>query len=992
MKKRILWLRYLFLFFAFASARLAFGQEITITGKVTDAADGSSIPGVTILVKTTTTGTVTDIDGKFSIKVHTGAVLEFSFLGYLSQEITVTDNSPINVSLATTAKSLNEVVVIGYGKVKKQDLTGAVTAIDKKDFAVGSISSPEQLIIGKIAGVQVTTLGGAPGGDAIITIRGRSSIKADNSPLIVIDGVPIDYGSVAGVRGPLGMLNPNDIETWTVLKDASATAIYGSRASNGVILITTKKGKGGTKKFGVEYNGSISLSSMPKLVSVFDGDQFRALVNSKYPNRPDVDTLLGKSNTNWQKQIFNRAVSTDHNLSFYGGPKYLPFRASIGYLYQDGALMTDNMKRATVGLNLNPSLFDDHLKINVNAKYMNIANRFADNGAIPDAISFDPTQPVLAKNNYGGYWAWIQKDGTPVNQATTNPVALLALKHDQATANRFLGNITLDYKLHFFPDLRVNLNLGTDYTKSNGTQTVPTEATYTFLDKGVDNKYDQTSKNSLLDFYLNYLKDVKSIRSKFDVTAGYSWQKFYVENNSYNNNVPHDSLHANTIQHKKQYFLVSLFGRFNYTLFDRYLLTATLRDDGSSKFAKNKKYGLFPSAAIAWKINDEVFLRNSKVVSQLKLRVGWGMTGQQNILENWYPSLPLYTISDKYTQYQFGNVWYYSLRPEGYDPNIQWEESATWNFGLDYGFLNDRITGAIEYYSRKTTNLINYIAVPAGTNLSNYIFTNIGDMTSSGIEFSINAKLIVTKDWRWEAGFNTSFLKNKITKLTFSSDSTYLGQATGGISGGVGNTVQMNSVDYPLNSFFVFQQVYNANGDPIEGLYVDRNHDGKITDADRYHYKSPDPDETFGVSTSLSYKKWSLVASGHAAIGNYMYDNNEANRGVWANLFRPEGPYLGNVATSVETTNFTNQQYLSDYYVKNASYFKLDYLALSYHFGNLAKNTADLTLSFTVNNVFTITKYKGIDPEINQGSSANGIDNNLYPRSRVYVVGVNILF
>jgi TonB-linked SusC/RagA family outer membrane protein len=466
---------------------------------------------------------------------------------------------------------------------------------------------------------------------------------------------------------------------------------------------------------------------------------------------------------------------------------------------------------------------------------------------------------------------------------------------------------------------------------------------------------------------------------------------FFVENNDYDNNVPHDTAHQNTIQHKKQYYLVSFYGRFNYTLLDRYLLTFTLRDDGSSKFASNHKWGLFPSIALAWKINDESFLKNSKVLSQLKFRVGWGKTGQQNIVDNWYPSLPIYTMGDKYTMYQFGNIWYVTLRPEGYDPNIKWEESTTTNVGFDFGFLHDRITGTIDYYYRKNTDMINYIPVPAGTNLSNYITTNVGDMENSGVELGLEGKPVVTKDWSWNLGVNATFNKNKITKLTVSDDPSYPGVLVGGISGGVGNTVQIQSVGYPMYSFYVFQQVYDKNGKPIEGLYVDRNGDGKITDADRYHYKSANPDAIYGVFTTLNYKKWMLAMAGHASVGNYIYDNIAANRGVYNNLFRPEGPYLGNVATSVNDVNFTNQQYLSDYYVKNASFFKMDYITLSYSFGNLIKNTANLRVSLTVNNVFMITKYTGIDPEVNLGTSV-GIDNNVYPRSRAFVLGVNLLF
>jgi len=993
MKKRVLWLRYLIIFFAMATASLTHAQEITVSGKVTDATDGSLLPGVTIVVKSTTTGTVTDADGKYSIKVKKDAVLVFSYVGYMSQEITVTDQKTVDVALAFSTQKLNEVVVIGYGTVKKQDATGAVTAIDSKDFNQGAISSPQQQIIGKIAGVQVTTTGGAPGGDAVIRIRGGSSINASNDPLVIIDGVAMDNAATSGARSTLGMLNPDDIETYTVLKDASATAIYGSRASNGVIIITTKKGVSGAKKISLEYTGNISLSTVPKMISVYNGDDFRALVLKRYPNNPAVDTLLGTANTNWQKEIYRSAVGTDHNLALTGAISTMPYRLSLGYTYQDGTLLKDNMDRTTIGLTLNPTFFKNYLKINVNAKYMNENNQFADQSAIGDAISFDPTKPVTAGGVYGlynYYWAWLQPNTLPVTTATNNPVAKLNETQNTSIVNRFLGNIQFDYKLHFFPDMRVNLNLGMDYSKSKGEDYVPTYATWDYFNGGIDNTYDQKKQNTLLDFYLNYVKDVKSIHSKFDAMAGYSWQHFYVDAHSYNNNVNHDSAKYSYYPVKQEIYLISFYGRLNYSLYNRYLLTATLRDDGSSRFSSSNRWGLFPSVALGWKINDEKFLRDSKVISQLKLRLGWGETGQQDISSNWYPYIPIYQLSDGHTQYQFGNSWYYTLRPNSYDPNIKWETTATSNVGIDIGFLKDRITASADYFYKNTTNMINYIPVPAGTNLSNYVWTNVGSMNNRGFEFTVDAKPIVTKDWVWDIGANATTYKNKVTKLNISDDPNYPGVMVGAISGGVGNTVQIDKVDYPVNSFYVYQQVYDKNGQPIEGLYVDRNHDGKITDADRYCYKSPNPTVTFGINTRLSYKKWTLAASGHADVGNYMYNNVEANQGVYANIYRGNGPWLGNLTTNVTNTGFYNNQYLSDYYVQNASFFKLDYLSLAYNFGNLVKNTLNLRLSFTVNNVFTITNYKGLDPEVNLGSTS-GIDNNMYPRSRVYTLGVNLI-
>jgi iron complex outermembrane receptor protein len=980
MKKQTKLLRVLLLLLSWAVTSFAIAQDVKITGKITDASDNSTLPGVTIVVKGTTTGTVTDLDGKYALTVNPGSTLVFSFVGYTTQEVVVGAQRTINIALQPAVTGLSEVVVIGYGQIKKGDATGAVAAINTKDFNKGAIASPQQLMVGKVAGVTVTTAGGAPGGDATIRIRGGSSLNASNDPLIVIDGVPVDNTSVSGVRSPLSMVNPNDIEKIDILKDASATAIFGSRASNGVIMITTKKGKAG-EQMHVEYNGNLSYYTIPKMIDVLSADQFIALENEKFPN---YTSMLGTATTDWQKEIYQNAFSTDHNVSVTGQYKTMPYRVSAGYMWQDGILKTDNMKRTTLGVSLNPTFMDDHLKVNLNGKYMFVHNRFADNGAINQALQFDPTKPVTADNEYGGYWAWLQDNGDPVDQATKNPVATLMLKDDEADALRFLGNAQFDYKFHFLPDLRANLNIGYDYSGSDGTVFVPKYATLNYNDGGIDRVYAQKKENTVLDFYLNYVKDVKSIASKFDLMGGYSWQHFYIWNDTYNNNVDHTD--PSTVIDGNEYYLVSFFGRLNYSLLNRYLLTFTLRDDGSSRFAPDNRWGLFPSAAFGWKINEESFLKNVKQITQLKLRVGWGVTGQQDV-NSYYPYLPSYTLGDQYSSYLLGNTYYYTYRPEEYDANIKWEETETRNIALDFGFFNDRITGSVEYYERYTTDLLNRIPVPAGTNLSNYVTTNIGDMETKGWEFSFVTRPVTKQNFSWEIGANLTMNQNKITKLTQTDDPTYLGILTGNIAGGVGNTIQVHSVGYPMNSYFVYHQVYDQDGVPIEGLYVDVNNDGLINDSDRYRFKSPYADYIIGVSTTVSYKKFDLSCSGRANIGNYVYDNVNSENGVYQRLYRSEGPYLSNIAASVFDVDFTAPQYLSDYFIKNASFFKMDYISLSYLVGNLYKNTANLRLSFTVNNAFTITKYKGIDPEI-----FSGIDNQVYPRPRVFVLGVNVLF
>jgi TonB-dependent starch-binding outer membrane protein SusC len=1012
-----------------------YAQSGVVSGVVTDAGDGATLPGATVVVKGSMQGTVTDIDGKYSISVEPNTIIVFSFIGYESQEILVQPGSTVNVSLVTELTALEEFVVIGYGVQKREDATGSVIAVDEKSFNRGNIVSPTELVAGKIAGVQITSGGGAPGDGATIRIRGGSSLSASNDPLIVIDGVPVDNEGISGMRNPLNTINPNDIETFTVLKDASATAIYGSRASNGVVIITTKKGTK-DKPLTIGYTGNFSLSTPIKTIDVLSADQFRKEINDRFPNQTG---LLGDASTNWQDEIYQNAFGMDHNLNFTGGYKNIPYRFSIGYSDQDGILKTDNLQRTTLSANLNPTFFDDHLTVNLSAKYVNVQNQFADRGAIGAAVQYDPTKPIdsdvifnpyytddidgdgtadtvlMPQTDFGGYYAWIQSNGTdiPVEQGSANPVALLNLRDDQSDVNRFIGNVQLDYKFHFLPDLRANLNLGYDYSKSSGDVIVPDFAPWSYNPingGGTLNYYEQEKKNELLDFYLNYVKNVESIKSRFDLMAGYSWQHFYRSNYSVNGNYSRDftidpvdgrpgvfsknffgepkrTFGIDTVNAPTESYLVSFFGRLNYTFNEKYLLTFTLRNDGTSRFSPDTRWGLFPSAAFAWKILDEPWMQSLDVLSQLKFRLGWGVTGQQNIGQGDYPYLPRYTQSNQFAQYQLGNQWYFTLRPEGYDYNIKWEETTTLNFGLDFGFANDRVYGSIDYYKRETKDLINFIPVPAGTNLTNFILTNIGNLENEGLEFAITTRPVSTDDMFWELGFNATFNRNEITKLTATDDPDYLGVETGGISGGVGNNIQMHSVGQPASSFFVYEQVYDVDGLPIQGMYVDRNGDGEITAADRYHFKKPAPDVFLGINSSFSYKNWDFSFAGRANIGNYVYNNVASENGVFERLYRPEGPYLGNITTSVYETNFINPQYLSDHFIVDGSFFRMDNISLSYLFPGVINGRADLRISATVNNAFIITDYDGIDPEI-----SNGIDNRLYPRPRTYVLGLNLQF
>lgn len=970
MKKQIsTLLSLLFLGILFSGAVSA--QGIRVTGKVTDAKDGSALIGVTIQEKGTTNGTISDVSGNFSITVPPTATLMISYVGYLTQEVAVNNRTSLNIALEISELALQEVVVIGYGTARKEDLTGSVQAVNSEYFNPGIVSSPQEMVIGKMAGVQIVNSGGAPGSGATIRIRGGSSLRASNDPLIVIDGVAVDIDGPTGMRNPLSTINPNDIESFTVLKDASATAIYGSRASNGVILITTKKGASG-KPFTVNYTGNVSVSSPIKYVDVFTAAEFREIIQTKYPTF--VDTL-GTASMDWQKEIYRTAVSHDHNLNFSGGLGNLPYRVSFGYTNQDGILKTDNLKRYTGAVNLNPSLFDDHLRIELNAKGMINDNFFANQGAIGGSLSMDPTQEP-------GF-LWKNPDGSPLFVAPMNPLTQLYDQDDEATVQRFLGNLQLEYKLHFMPDLKARLNMGIDRSYTDGTVTIPVGSflSYsTYHGLGRYTQYYQNKKNALFNFLLDYNKTFGN--SRLNGLLGYEWQHFYRDGKTVTTSTDATLGYENS-DYKSEFYLVSFFGRLNYILKDRYALTFTLRDDGSSRFSKETRWGLFPSAAFAWTVSKEPFFQND-IVSNLKLRLGYGITGQQNLSNDDYPYQAVYRFAETGAYYQFGNTYVQTARPSGYDRNLKWEETTTYNIALDYGFLKDRITGDIDFYYRTTADLINQIPVPAGTNLTNQIVTNVGDLENRGVEFSINAKAITKPDFDWEVGFNATYNVNKITKLTAVDDSTYQGIYVGGISGGVGNNIQIHSVGYPSYSFYVMEQVYDTEGNPIEGLYVDRNHDGAITGDDRYRYQKPAPTVFMGFSSLMRYKNLDFSFNGRINLGNYIY-NNVFSGATYANM--AASGYLSNRVTNVEVTKFENSQYFSDYYMENGSFLKLDNLSVGYNFNNLSQGKIKMRLYGTVQNLFTITKYSGLDPEV-----FSGIDNNIYPRPRTFLFGISLTY
>jgi TonB-linked SusC/RagA family outer membrane protein len=817
----------------------------------------------------------------------------------------------------------------------------------------------------------------------VIRIRGGSSLSASNDPLIVIDGLPVENAGVAGARNPLNVINPNDIETFTVLKDASATAIYGSRASNGVIIITTKKGKLGDG-LSINYAANASVSSILETVPVLSGDEYRALADQVLSDGDALRNRIGTENTNWQDLIYQDAFGQDHNLSFSGGiADVLPFRATFGFTNRDGILKRDNFQRTTMGFNFTPGFFDNTLQVNASVKASFTENQFADRGAIGSAISFDPTQPVLSGNdNYGGFYTWLDpQSGLPDPLATANPLALLFQRQDQSDVRRVISNLSLDYRLPFLPELRANLNVGYDRSVGQGNLFVPTTAAFAFNEQfggGTDNQYRQERTNSLLEFYLNYVKDFGTQR--LDIMGGYSWQRNYFNNFSENSDVAGTPELTDVFVDEGELFLLSLYGRLNYTIADKYLFTFTLRRDASSRFSPDTRWGLFPAAAFAYKILDN----RDGAVNSLKLRLGYGVTGQQEI-GSFYEYLPQYTLGLPNAAFPFGGNFINTLRPEGYDANIKWEETTTYNVGLDFGFLNNRITGSVEYYIRETDDLLAFIQVPAGTNLTNFIDTNVGDLENRGVEVTLNVTPVQTENLSWDIGLNATFNRNKITRLTATDDPNFLGQPTGGIAGAIGNTAQIHSVGFPAFSYYVYEQVYDENGMPIEGLYVDQNNDGVINADDLYRTENPQPDVFFGFNSSLNYGNWNFSFSGRANIGNTNYNN------IWSdvtNLNRIGGTnFLINVHSEYQNIGFQNPQLLSDHFLQDASFLRLDFVSLAYTFNNLFNSDGSLTLSGTVQNPIQITNYPGLDPEV-----FGGIDGNIYPRARTYVLGLNVNF
>ena len=961
-------------------------QTRTVKGEVTDAQNGEALIGATVTVEGEKGGTVTDFDGNFSLQVSSSAKkIKVSYIGYIDKILAISEN--MKVKLESDSKALADVVVIGYGTARKSDLTGSVATVKAKDFNKGLVSSPEQLINGKVSGVQIMSNSGSASAGSTIRVRGGASLNASNDPLIVLDGVPLEQGGISGNSSNfLSMINPSDIESMTVLKDASSTAIYGSRASNGVIIITTKKGQQGGLK--VNFNTTNSMQTRAQMVDMLGHDDFVNVINQY--GTDNQKSLLGNANTDWNDEVYRTAFGTDNNLSLSGSiGKYLPFRVSAGYYNQSGLVRKDNVERWTGNVVLTPSFFQDHLKLTINAKGTLNNNSFNNGGAVWAAATFNPTIPVYSGNNsYGGFNEALDADGYPVNAGVRNPRGLVDLYDSKSKVSRFIGSMDVDYKVHFLPDLKLHATIGADYAKGDGTIYVPGYAAQSFNKdeslSGSDYKYGpQKNENRLLTLYANYAKYFENIKSNVDLTAGYDYQYWKSSTPLYYTKSAAGTTLSTVKASDYRHVMLSYYGRVNYSFDGKYLLTATVRRDASSRFSKDTRWGTFPSVALGWTLTEEPWLKDNKVISNLKLRASYGVTGQQEGIGN-YNYLPVYTSSVTGAEALINGQYITTYRPEAYVSDLKWETTTSWNFGLDFGFLNGRIGGAIDFYTRKTKDLLASVPTAAGTNFSKTILTNVGNVDSKGIEVSLNATPVQTKDWEWNLSYNFTWQNMKVKNLSLTQGGSQTNVKVGPSIDAY--QFQVLSEGYEPYMFYVYHQLYDSEtGKPIEGAYADLNGDGEINDADLYRYHSPAPKYIMGLSTSLRYKQLTLGMSFRANIDNYVYNGMGMSTGAWETVSY-NNSQLNNLNASFLKTGFKTRQYLSDYYVENASFLKLDNLSLSYNVGKINK-WASLTVSAMVQNVFTITGYSGTDPEV-----PNGMDNSFYPRPRTYSVSLGLQF
>ncbi|MCM4155622.1 SusC/RagA family TonB-linked outer membrane protein [Gramella sp. AN32] len=962
---------------------MSFFAQNQLSGSVSETATGLPVPGVNVIIKGTSTGTITDFDGNYILQnVANGDVVVFSFLGFATKEIPYTGQATIDVSLEEDAATLDEIVLIGYGSVKKKDATGSVSTISPEEFNKGAVVAADQLIQGKVAGIQVINGGGSPGEGAQIRIRSGSSLNANNDPLYVIDGVPVDSGGIEGGRNPLATINQNDIESINILKDASATAIYGVRASNGVVIVTTKRGKSGELK--ISYNSTYSYSTINKTVDALTPVQFREYVNAN-GNEAQIG-LIGDSNTNWQDLIYRDAFGTDQSVSATGGKDFYNYRVSTGFANYAGILKRDNFQRTTMSAALTFRFLDDHLRFDINNNNSIIESNYSNRGAIGSAIAFDPTQPVYVDDQtYGGYFRWTNPNNNRLNTlAPANPLALINQTDNYGKAFRSIGNLQTEYKMHFLPELKAVLNLGYDMLSGRSYGGEQLE----FVSINADGERSpssynnvQNKENRLLDAYLNYNKYFEGSGTNIDLTGGYNYQDFRYPTTFFTDDGNGVIVE---VSNETRLNLQSYFARLNLTQSDKYLLTLSIRRDGTSRFTEENRWGNFPAAAIGWKVNEENFLKGSDIVSNLKFRGSWGITGQQEVGDI-YPSLPLYQTGTNTVAYQFGNQFVQTIRPQPYNTNLVWEETETYNAGIDFGFFDERVTGAIDAYERTTTDLLVFTNNPQGVGFSNADDYNIGTLENRGLEIAADVYPFRNDNLTWRLGGNITFQESKITELTLIEDPDYTGLDIGGIGGATGNTIQNHQVGYAPYSFFVFEQAYGADGRPLDGVYVDRNQDGIVNEADKYRYRKPASDVYYGINTDLNYANWNFNMSWRGSWGNYNYNNVDSRLGYGDALLIFD-TYVTNGVENLLETNFTQAQYQSDYYIQDASFVKLDNASIGYTFDSFLNDSNSLTITATGQNLLIISDYSGIDPE------TYGIDNNLYPRPMNFVLGFNFNF
>lgn len=1002
--------------------------QSTLKGTVSEAATGLPIPGANVVVEGTTNGTSTDMDGNFTLtNVKSGSRIVVSFLGFTNQTADYTGQASLSISLKEDATQLQEVVVIGYGTTTKKDATGAVDVISSKDFNKGAIANADQLLVGRAPGVRITNAGGQPDAAPNIRIRGGSSLSAQNNPLIVIDGVPLDYVNPAGVGNPLSILNPNDIESFTILKDASATAIYGSRASNGVIIVTTKKG-GGAPKF--TYSANVAVGKTTNIIDMMDGNTFTKFIQEYHPDlvnrlgtddpsnalvdNPLTPQVEGRIlyNTNWQDAILRTSIMTDNNFSASGKLfKMLPIRASIGYLNNQAMVKTNDYERYTASLKVTPTFFDDHLKIDLNAKGTRIQkNAIDETSALAGSLNMDPTKPIYATgsvNNFGGYYQNTTDANAQDFDGQYNPVNLLRERRRPENVNKLVGNIQADYKLHFFPDLRVIVNAGVEASRADIVETFSDKAFASYqLDNSTGNykfnpgenySENQHITNRTLDTYLAYTKIMTGLVTRVDAQAGHTYQDFVNDGNKkiyrYDTTTGSRVENIDVNNPNNRYYnkasIESYFGRANIDLADKYLFTFTLRADGSSLFRKDDRWAYFPAAAFGWRITDESFLKNNQTISNLKLRLSYGQTGQQDITKyGYYPSSAIYAPGSTSSQYLPG---YNTYNPLAFNDQLTWETTSTYNAGIDFAFFKDQIiSGSVDVYKRDTDDLLVKTTVPSGQYLSNELVQNIGDMTNKGVEVDLKLKAINNQDFTWDILGNVSYNIGEVTSLknitSFQDTDSTLPVSTG-------IKLASNAVGQQPYSAFVYEQLYDASGHPIVGAYKDLNGDGSITPDDRY-YKALRPNWTYGFSTTFTYKNLDLTASFHGQMDGLVY-NAVKLQGGWTDRPVPNNSNsLNNVldfyngAADPRFTNIQDPISLSDYYLENASFLRCDNITLGYRINDIIKpGYGSIRIYGAVNNAFLITKYKGQDPE-----NFNAIDSNFYPRPRMYSFGLNFDF